>query len=167
MNNVVLLVEYALLLGIGATIFMDVYAVVIKKLFNIPSLDYAMVGRWIGSFPKGIFSHPNIMQATPVKNERVLGWVVHYMIGISFAFVLLLICGIEWLSAPTFLPALIIGIGTTVFPFFMMQPAFGFGIAASKTPKPSIVRFRSLQAHTIYGVGLYLAGVVISLIIGQ
>lgn len=158
--------EYALLLGIGATIFMDVYAVVIKKLFNIPSLDYAMVGRWIGSFTKGVFSHSNIMQATPVKNERVLGWIAHYLIGISFAFVLLVICGVEWLLAPTFLPALIIGVATTVFPFFIMQPAFGFGIAASKTPKPSTVRLRSLQAHTAYGIGLYVAGVVISVIIG-
>ncbi|WP_121965040.1 DUF2938 domain-containing protein [Myroides sp. N17-2] len=166
MNNVVLLVEYALLLGIGATIFMDVYAVVIKKLFNIPSLDYALLGRWIGSFPKGVFSHPNIMQATPVKNERALGWLAHYTIGASFAFVLLLIWGIEWLSAPTLLPALIIGVGTTVFPYFMMQPAFGFGIAGSKTPKPSTVRIKSLMTHTIYGIGLYVAGVVISVIIG-
>lgn len=166
MNNVVLLVEYALLLGIGATIFMDVYAVVIKKLFNIPSLDYALLGRWIGSFPKGVFSHPNIMQATPVKNERALGWLAHYTIGVSFAFVLLLIWGIEWLSAPTLLPALIIGVGTTVFPYFMMQPAFGFGIAGSKTPKPSTVRIKSLMTHTIYGIGLYVAGVVISVIIG-
>ncbi|AJA69702.1 Protein of unknown function DUF2938 [Myroides sp. A21] len=165
MNNVVLLIEYALLLGIGATIFMDIYAVAIKKLFNIPSLDYAMVGRWIGSFTKGVFSHPNIMQATPVKNERVLGWIAHYFIGISFAFVLLLICGVEWLIAPTFLPALVIGVATTVFPFFIMQPAFGFGIAASKTPKPNTVRLRSLQAHTIYGIGLYVAGWVLSLII--
>lgn len=166
MNNVVLLVEYALLLGIGATIFMDVYAVVMKKLFNIPSLDYALLGRWIGSFPKGVFSHPNIMQATPVKNERALGWLAHYTIGVSFAFVLLLIWGIEWLSAPTLLPALIIGVGTTVFPYFMMQPAFGFGIAGSKTPKPSTVRIKSLMTHTIYGIGLYVAGVVISVIIG-
>ncbi|MDM1397825.1 DUF2938 domain-containing protein [Myroides odoratimimus] len=165
MNNVVLLIEYALLLGIGATIFMDLYAVAIKKLFNIPSLDYAMVGRWIGSFTKGVFSHPNIMQATPVKNERALGWIAHYFIGISFAFVLLVICGVEWLLAPTFLPALVIGVATTVFPFFMMQPAFGFGIVASKTPKPNIVRLRSLQAHTVYGIGLYVAGWVLSLII--
>lgn len=166
MNNVVLLVEYALLLGIGATIFMDVYAVVMKRLFNIPSLDYALLGRWIGSFPKGVFSHPNIMQATPVKNERTLGWLAHYTIGVSFAFVLLLIWGIEWLSTPTLLPALIIGVGTTVFPYFMMQPAFGFGIAGSKTPKPTTVRIKSLMTHTIYGIGLYVAGVVISVIIG-
>ncbi|MDR0195504.1 MAG: DUF2938 domain-containing protein [Myroides sp.] len=166
MNNVVLFVQYALILGIGATIFMDLYAIIIKKLFNIPSLNYAFVGRWIGSFTKGVFSHLNIVQATPVKNEKALGWLAHYCIGITFGFVLLLVCGLEWVSTPTFWPAFIIGVGTTVFPFFMMQPAFGFGVAASKLPNPNTARFRSILAHAIFGIGLYVTGLILSLIIG-
>lgn len=149
MDNVVLLLVYALVLGIGATIFMDIYAILNKKLFNIPSLDYALLGRWIGSFPKGVFMHPNIMQSEPVKHERAIGWIAHYSIGIAFAFVLLLIYGIGWASTPTLWPALIIGIATTVFPYFMMQPAFGFGIAGAKTPKPTTVRIKSLVTHTL------------------
>jgi len=41
-------------------------------------------------------------------------------------------------------------------PFFVMQPSFGFGIAASRTPNPTQARLRSLMAHTVFGVGLYV-----------
>ncbi|SFJ19668.1 DUF2938 domain-containing protein [Myroides guanonis] len=153
---------FSLLLGVGATLFMDLYAVFIKRVFQIPSLDYALLGRWIGHFNKGMYRHPNIMVASKIEYERVIGWCAHYMIGVAFAFLLLLLTGIDWVCNPSFLPALILGVLTTVAPFFMMQPAFGFGITASKTPKPNIARLRSLQAHTAYGVGLYVTGVIIS-----
>lgn len=154
----------AVLLGVGATIFMDVYALIIKKFWNIPSLDYRILGRWIGHFKDGIFSHTNIIQATPVQGEKALGWMAHYSIGIAFAYVLLFIWGEHWLVHPTALPAIFIGLVTTIAPWFIMQPAFGFGIAASKLPNPTIARLRSLQAHLIYGIGLYLTGLLISIL---
>lgn len=165
MNTILQLIGYSIVIGVSATIFMDLYALVLKKVFNIPSLNYAFLGRWIGHFKHGVFSHANIMQATPIAGERAIGWAAHYFIGITFAFVLLLIWGIAWVGHPTVIPALLIGILTTVAPFFMMQPAFGFGIAASKTPQPQIARLRSLMAHTIYGVGLYLGGLVLHAIL--
>ena len=39
-------------------------------------------------------------------------------------------------AAPTFLPALLVGIGTVAAPFFILQPGMGAGIAASRTPNP-------------------------------
>ncbi|MNW02868.1 hypothetical protein D3C71_1987200 [compost metagenome] len=42
-------------------------------------------------------------------------------------------------------------------PFFILQPGMGAGIAASKTPRPNTARLRSLMAHAIFGVGLYVA----------
>jgi hypothetical protein len=44
-----------------------------------------------------------------------------------------------------------------------MQPAMGAGIAASRTPNPSAARLRNLATHTVYGIGLYLSAVVLSL----
>jgi len=34
----------------------------------------------------------------------------------------------------------------------------GAGIAASRTPRPNAARLQSLISHTLYGLGLYLAG---------
>lgn len=155
----------AVLLGAGATIFMDVYALSIKKFWNIPSLDYRILGRWIGHFKDGTFSHPNIIQAKPINGEKAVGWMAHYSIGIVFAYLLLFIWGEDWLVQPTAFPPIFIGLATTIAPWFMMQPAFGFGIAASRLPNPTITRLRSLQTHLIYGIGLYLTGLLISILI--
>jgi len=165
MNTYLELTTFSIITGIGATIIMDIYALLMRLVLKIPSLDMGLVGRWIGHFKRGVFAHQNIIQAERIKGERVIGWIAHYLIGISFAFLLLLIWGVEWAYKPTFLPALTIGILTTIAPWFMMQPAFGFGIAASKTPNPSLARFRSLQAHTIYGIGLYLAALFLGTVI--
>ncbi|WP_350307710.1 DUF2938 family protein [Photorhabdus viridis] len=58
----------------------------------------------------------------------------------------------SWIDSPTLLGAI-----STVAPFFIMQPCFGFGFAASKTPKPHVTGLRSLVAHVSFGIGLYLS----------
>ncbi|RAJ82118.1 Protein of unknown function (DUF2938) [Chitinophaga dinghuensis] len=146
-----------ILTGIGATIIMDIWAWLLRKLFKVQGLNYAFLGRWIGHLFKGKFNHHPIMASEPIPGELALGWMAHYGIGITFSILLVMLWGPEWLASPQILPALIIGIGTTVAPFFLMQPAMGMGIAAARTPKPAIARLKSLMTHTIYGIGLYLA----------
>jgi hypothetical protein len=95
-----------------------------------------LLGRWIGHFPRGRFLHERIASAEPVVGEGLLGWFAHYAIGVTFALLLLAIWGVEWVRSPTILPALLVGIGTIVAPWFVMQPAMGAGIAGSRTPNP-------------------------------
>jgi hypothetical protein len=149
----------AVVIGIGATAVMDGWAILQKRIFGMPSLDYRLVGRWIGHFPQGRFIHDGIGKANAVQGEAVLGWTAHYLIGIAFAGILLLIWP-EWLRHPTLLPALIVGIGSIVAPFFIMQPGLGAGVAASRTPQPWLSRFRSLIAHTSFAAGLFVSGVL-------
>ncbi|WP_428481870.1 DUF2938 domain-containing protein [Pyruvatibacter mobilis] len=152
----------SVLIGCGATLVMDLWALLMRKMFNIPSLDYALVGRWIGHMPKGRFAHASIGLAAPVAGEKALGWAAHYAIGVVFAGVLLAVWGTGWAASPTLVPALAVGIGSVVMPFFIMQPAFGFGVAASRAPAPWTARARSLMAHTSFAVGLYAAGLGVS-----
>ena len=150
----------ALAIGVGATAVMDVWAVALKRFWCIPSLNYAMVGRWLGHLPRGTFSHTAIGQAAPVRDEAGLGWTAHYAIGVLFAAVLLALAGQEWVEAPTFAPALLAGVLSVAAPFCILQPGMGAGLAASKTPHPNAARVRSLMAHTAFGVGLYLAALL-------
>jgi len=93
--------------------------------------------------------------------EKALGTAAHYAIGTSLAGTLLL-WRPDYCQRPTFLAAMTIGLSSTVFPFFLMQPAFGLGIAASKAPQPALARLRSARAHAIYGIRLFTTGMVLS-----
>jgi hypothetical protein len=147
-----------LLTGIGATAVMDLWAIARKRLFGIAAPNYGLVGRWLGHMPKGRFRHDSVAAAAPVRGERLIGWTAHYLIGISFAAILLGIWGLAWIHHPTIGPALLVGIVTVAAPFLVMQPGMGAGIAASRTPRPAAARFHSLVTHAIFGLGLYAAG---------
>ena len=149
------------LLGIAASALMDLWGLVLRRGFRIPTLDYALLGRWIGHMPRGRFIHARIGDARPVPGERALGWAAHYSIGIAFALVLLGIWGLDWARSPTVWPALLVGLGTTAAPWLVMQPAMGVGFAASKSANPRATRLRNLATHSVYGVGLYLAALAL------
>jgi hypothetical protein len=146
----------SMLIGAGATVTMDVWAAVLRRL-GIPSLDFALVGRWIANLPRGRWRHESIARTAAVRGERLIGWCAHYAIGISFAALLLLTFGLEWGRAPTPGPALFIGVVTVLAPWFVLQPALGAGIASSKTPAPVFNSLKSLMTHTVFGVGLFIA----------
>lgn len=145
----------AIAMGIGAVLVMDAWNVLLKKGFGLPSLDYCMLGRWVLHMP-GRFRHASIAAAPRKSKECAAGWLAHYSIGVSLAVVFVLLVSGEWLARPTILPALLYGIATVGFPFFVMQPALGLGVASSEAAAPTRARFKSLATHTVYGVGLYL-----------
>lgn len=94
--------------------------------------------------------------------ECTVGWIAHYTIGVVFALVFVVFAPGDWLESPTLLPAVLYGIGTVMFPLFIMQPSFGLGIAASRTPNPTQSRLKSLVTHTVFGIGLYVCALCVS-----
>jgi hypothetical protein len=147
----------ALIIGAGATLLMDMWIWLQKRLFGIPALDYAMVGRWIGHLANGRYRHDSIAKAPPVSGERLIGWTAHYAIGVAFAAILLAAWGLDWARDPSLGPALIVALAAVVAPFFILQPALGAGIAASRTPHPNRARLKSIVTHLSFGLGLYIA----------
>jgi len=147
------------LVGVGATVVMDIGSV-IQRAMKMPTLDYALVGRWAGHICRGQWTHNSIAKAPAIVGESVAGWAIHYLTGVLFAALLVAIEGAQWLLAPTLLSAVLVGTLTVVVPFFVMQPAMGAGIAASRTPSPWINRLRSLLNHAIFGLGLYLSAIL-------
>ncbi len=104
---------------------------------------------------------PNHGYATS-QGRSVFGLELHYLIGIVFALILVLLMGEAWLADPSMIVALNTGIVTLIFPFFIIQPCLGFGIAASKTPSPWKARGGlSLLAHSFYGLGLFVTAVIL------
>ena len=152
-------------IGLGATLFMDLWAFFLKRAFSSPSDNYCLVGRWFRHMPEGTFMHASIATASRKRFECTVGWIVHYVIGAVYALVLIALLSGSWLAQPTLLPALLFGVGTVLAPFLVMHPSFGLGIAASRAPNPTQARLRSLMAHTAFGVGLYVCAVGVSYVV--
>ncbi len=150
------LVMRTVLIGAGATLVMDAWAFVLRRL-GIPTLSFAYLGRWLGHLPEGRWTHEHIARATPVRGERIIGWCAHYAIGITFAALLLAVFGLGWARSPSLLPALTVGVVTVLAPLFVLQPALGAGIASTRTASPLASSLKSLATHTVFGLGLYLA----------
>lgn len=148
-------------IGIGATIIMDIWLVFLKRM-GIQTLNFALIGRWVGHLFRGRFAHASIGKAQPIPRELMLGWLTHYAIGVVFAGLLVCVYGISWMTTPSLLPAVLIGMSTVAAPLFVMQPAMGSGFAASKTPTPLRNCLRSVVNHTVFGLGLYLSAFFIA-----
>ncbi len=148
--------------GLGATLFMDLSAMLLKRAFSITSPNYCLVGRWFCHMPKGTFTHLSIADASQEHLECAVGWIAHYVIGAIYALMLVAIVSGGWLTRPTLLPALLFGVGTVLVPFLIMHPSLGLGVGASRTPNPTQARLRSLMAHTAFGIGLYVCAVGVS-----
>lgn len=151
--------------GIGATLIMDAWNLFLKRAFSIQSLNYCLLGRWLGHMPRGTFRHRSIAAAERRPLECGIGWLAHYSIGVTLAVIFVAVVSADWLVRPTLLSGLTYGIVTVVFPFFVLQPSLGLGVASSRAPNPTQARLKSLMTHTVFGVGLYVCGLGVSYVL--
>ena len=150
------------LMGLGGTLAMDVWAWILARLGGAPFPNWAMPGRWLAHIPRGQVFHDDIGAANGVPGELGLGWGLHYGVGILYGIVFALAAGAGWLSAPTFLPLWIYSIVLVGAGWFLLQPGMGLGFAASKTPNPWKVRILNIVAHTVFALGMWGGAVMVA-----
>lgn len=155
----------AAIVGLGATAAIDLWNLFLKRAFGISSLSYCMLGRWLCHMLSGTFRHRSIAAASPKRFECAVGWSAHYTIGVVFGVTFVVLVTPSWLGAPTPVPALLFGIATVAFPLFILQPALGHGVAASRTPDPPAARLKSVGTHAVFGIGLYMVALLLRSIV--
>lgn len=153
--------------GVLATGIMDAWGFAREPLVGFPRADYRLIGRWFAYMPRGQFRHAAIRQSPSLPFEHLIGWSVHYAIGISFALLLVTLTGPAWLARPTLGPALLVGLATLAAPLLVMQPAMGAGLAGARLPNPTAARLQSLITHLVYGAGLYAAATLLKIIVSR
>jgi hypothetical protein len=155
------IVFQGVLIGVIATLGMDIWAAIVKHVLRLPTADWALVGRWFGHIPRGVFVHRPIADSAAISNELAIGWVAHYATGIVYGLAYLTIIQVLFSSVPTLTSALVFGLVTLAAPWLIMQPGMGAGIFASKTPRPGVMRLINLSMHVVFGVSLYIAWLLI------
>lgn len=157
-------VQQAALAGVIATGVIDLAGWARARWFGIIGPDWGLVGRWIVGLGGGRLVLRAQDKKTPaVPQERMLGWVFHYAVGIALALGFCGIDGFNWLIQPEPMVPTLYGLATVALPFCLMQPALGAGFAARKTPNPTLARVNSLITHGVFGFGLYAGSLFLNL----
>ena len=83
----------AIVIGVGGTAAMDVWAILLNRVLGIPKPNWALAGRWFCNVAQGRVFHDDIGAAAPWRNELAIGWAGHYAVGIAYGGILLLVAG--------------------------------------------------------------------------
>ena len=150
------------LIGIGATLAMDLWAIAQNRVLGRAMMNWGLVGRWFWHLGGGKVFHDDIASAAPAPQEVALGWLSHYATGLVYGVVFVLIVGPAWLAHPSFVPAWIMGIVTVGAAWFLLQPGMGLGWGASKAPNPWTVRALNLVDHTVFALGLWVTALLLA-----
>jgi hypothetical protein len=151
-----------LIMGVIATLAIDLWALVLKRGFNQQTMDWGLAGRWFAYMPRGVFFHRPIGKTSPVKNEKLIGWSAHYIVGIIYAWMYITLMTMVFSRQPDLFSAVIFGLATVLAPWLIMQPGMGMGVFASKVLNPGLKRLVSLSVHTVFGVGLFVGWWVVN-----
>lgn len=153
MDNIVM---FCLFVGIGSTIVLDVWVIIVEKLTAIPPTNWGMVGRWIKGFPTGQFIVDSNNTNPPTNLEKTFGWGFHYIIGIAYAALIILIYGTGFISTPTLLPTIVIGLVLSTFAgLAILMPGLGGGFFGRLLPNKMITYLYLIIAHAVFAFSQY------------
>ena len=87
------------------------------------------------------------------KHETSVGWIVHYGVGIFYAYVFAVLVQFQ-LVKPTIIDGFIFGVASVVVPWLFFMPALGIGILANRAPNPRLECALALMMHSIFGLSV-------------
>jgi hypothetical protein len=106
--------------------------------------------------------HKNIIKARPVEHELAVGRMTHYLVGGGLALTypaLYLVSGVP-LPGNHMFPGLLWGLATTLVPWIIFYPAFGWGFFGGRAPEGTRPVLSPTISHLVYGLGL---GIVLNI----
>ena len=110
------------IIGLSGTVFMDMWAIGLKRSFEIAPPNWALVGRWVVNLKSGKVFHDDIAAAQSFANENSVGWVFHYLVGIVYGVVFIFAIGDQWMIEPTLMPVWLYAIATILAGWFCFIP---------------------------------------------
>ncbi|MGD2118294.1 MAG: DUF2938 family protein, partial [Chromatiales bacterium] len=145
--------------GFVGSVFMDVTEAMMGKFGISSGVSGAYIGRWVKGLTNGIFRHRNIVDATPVKNETLIAQIFHYLVGggvVALFYPIFLEAIGQGTGSNHFALASIFGLVTSVLPWFILMPSFGWGMFGRNAPAGSKPVISPILSHIPYGFGIGL-----------
>ena len=147
----------AFLGGILGAVLMDITETAMASVGIRSGVSVALVGRWFLGLTRGRLAHADIQASPTLQREAGLGWAFHFLIGgggvaLIYPAVLLFL----GLPSPTqfILGGLLFGLVTSLLPWFVLLPAFGWGWFGRRGPRGANALLASPLSHIPYGLGV-------------
>lgn len=153
MNNVVL----AYVGGIVGAVIMDITEMFAARAGLTSGVSVALVGRWALGLLRGQWTHVDIARSPERPGEVRAGWAFHFLVGGGGVALLYA----AFVQAAGFndpihhlLGGVIFGAATSLLPWFLLLPAFGWGWFGRRGPRGSNALLASTVSHLPYGLGV-------------
>jgi hypothetical protein len=147
----------AFLGGIFGALLMDLTETAMAKVGIRSGVNIALVGRWCLGLTRGRVAHADIQASQPLPHETSVGWAFHFLIG-GGGVALLYAAALLAMGAPLpdqpLLYGLMFGLSTSVLPWFVLLPAFGWGCFGRRGPRGANALLASPFSHIPYGLGI-------------
>lgn len=147
----------AFLGGIVGAVLMDITEMAAARIGITSGVNIALVGRWFIGLARGQWVHADILHAPSSSHEVGVGWAFHLLVGgggVALMYPLLLMD--TGLALPThhLLGGVPFGLATSLLPWFILLPAFGWGWFGRRGPRGSNALLASTLSHIPYGWGV-------------
>jgi hypothetical protein len=153
----------AFLGGIVGAVLMDFTETAAARVGITSGVNIALVGRWFLCLMRGRLAHADIQASPSLPGEARLGWAFHILIGGGGVALIypagLMALGIAPITHPI-LGGLLFGLATSLLPWFVLLPSFGWGWFGRRGPRGTDALLASPLSHIPYGLGV---GAVIAL----
>lgn len=149
---------WAFLGGLAGSFLMDITETVAAKRGITSGVNIALVGRWFLGLLRGQFTHSNILNSPSLHNEVKVGWAFHFLVGgggVALIFPLFFqATGLPFPDNHYLFAGLIFGLATSLLPWFILLPSFGWGFFGVRGPQGSNALLASMLSHIPYGFGV-------------
>ena len=147
--------------GIIATLLFDIFQISLTFAYGVNKAKWDLAGRYFIGISKGKYIQEDLDGEPVEQNELFIGYVVHYLIGVIYGLIYVIINSLL-LSEPSLLLALVIGFLTVLGSWCLMMPyAYNLGFFGSKIEEQKQIIVQNLLFHFVFGVGLFLGYIII------
>jgi hypothetical protein len=147
----------AFLGGIVGAVLMDITESIAARFGLTSGVNVALVGRWALGLTRGQWSHANIARCPDRQGEVLMGWAFHFLVGgggVALLYAAFVQCA--GFTAPThrLWGGVMFGAVTSLLPWLVLLPAFGWGWFGRRAPKGCNALLSSTVSHVPYGLGV-------------
>ena len=141
--------------GLLSTLSFDAI-ILVESFFTGHYLDWHMLGRITAyALTKGQLIIWDWQQHAPVPYENLLGWFVHYAVGVAYALIYGFLILRQFGVRHSLQACLIMLWCLTIMPFCVLDPIAGLGFFGLLAPHPVILIALTFFNHSLYALCLW------------